>query len=566
MRTQQCVCGDCAEARGHISKVGGEFTEMYALHTITKAAEEAGLYEGDECELDHNHAKSKSCSLVFMCDECGDKHDDLDSAVECCEKWECNFCGYVHGSSFWGGSAMENAAQCCAQSCDDCEAYGWPDFIAEHSCNNGMGLRQQLPWEQRGIVVNAYNPDARDDWKSNWDIQPEQLDVVQAAADYYLLEAMSAGLVGTTDGKGSVVLAGVNVSTTFALIRNEAQAMFDALVAKWDPILQSYTHMACGGELRHHNSVGGAVLNGDRDVAWNGWKLIYEAVGPDALTDAAALFREFGGGSFGGEPWAQACEILHARVTGKIAPRLFLDRIFNAQHNGGVLLNKVNWKGEAQRYVTGKYDWSINELQSRLLPAHGAEPEPDYPMLLAYASPEVRQLFNDCFEFAGHAAKELGLSLSNRRTKPGVGCTQQGEYLKRQQEYAAKQAKFNALPKWAQYVHKAGEYDEVLADYAKYARDEAKQQARMQEKADAGQLPPYLMCHWHDPKDGVPCSCHWQSTYYAKLLRSYKQQQSSMYQKAADFALIAFGYMEVNTYGGVVKQYAPPKVGVLPSW
>lgn len=548
---QQCVCGDCAVDNGHISQIPGSVEEVFILHTITKKAEAAGLYEGDECELDHDHAKSKSCSLMWACEDCGDKFESRSEAEECCEKWECNFCGYEHGSSFWGGSAMENAAQCCAQSCDDCEAYGWPDFLAEHSCNNGMGMRQQLPWEKRGIVVNATQPTARDDWKSEWNLDPENLDVVQAAADYYLLDAMRAGLVGTTDGKGNMVLErldwsgnGVTVkaSTSFRIIMDEAQDMFDALVDKWDPILQSYTHMACGGELRHHNAVGGGVLNSDRDMAWNGWKLIYEAVGPDALTDAAALFREFGGGSFGGEPWAQACEILHARVTGVIKPALFLDRIFNAQHNGGVLLNKVTWKGEVSRYTTGQYDYTINELQSRVLPAHGAEPEPNYPTLLAYASPEVKALFSDCFEFAGHAAKELGLELNKRRVKPTVGHTQQQEYKAQQAAHAAKQAKFNSLPKWLQYMSKADEYDQVLSDYKQYAEDEAKQQARLAEKAKSGTLPAYLKCTYHQPKDGYDhCPCSWTSNYYADLLKSYKQQQAHMYEKAAQYACLEFG-------------------------
>ena len=545
----QCVCGDCAEQFGHITQQEASFTEVFVVTNMTKAQEAAGAYEGDECELDHNHSTSKSCSEHFKCDECGDMHDAISEAEECCPTWSCDFCGshFTGSSSWWGSDGKTNAAECCAYTCDDCGAYGWPDFIAEHTCDTGMGLRKILPWEERGIKVDATDPDGGREWKDVWGLKPEELDVVQAAADYYLLEAMSAGMVGTTDGEGNLVLEkldfsgnGVSVkqSTTFRIIMNEAQAALETLVTEWDPILQSYTHMACGGELRHHQAVGGSVLNSDRDMAWNGWRDIYAAVGPDALVDAASLFREFSGGSFGGDPWANACETLHARVTGKIKPAMFLDRIFNAQHNGGVLLNKVNWKGEAERYTTGQYTWSINELQSRVLPAHGEEPEPDYPTLLAYASPEVRALFADCFEYAGHAAVEMGISLNGRRTKPTVGYTQRGEYAAQLAKSNAKKAAFNNLPKSEQFKVKAAEYDQILTQYASYARAEAKTNARIDAKVAAGT--------W---KVEEGCSCcttsqspeYYKQTYYTQLLESYKQQKQNALDKVAYYQALEAG-------------------------
>ncbi len=531
----QCVCGDCAEQYGHITQQDAVYTGVWVVTNLTRAQEAAGAYEGDECELDHNHSTSKSCSEHYKCDECGDTYDNTGDADECCPSWSCDFCGSTYsgsGSGWYSSDGKTNAAECCAYTCDDCGAYGWPDFQAGHTCNTGMGMRQILPWEARGIKVDATAPDAGREWKEVWGLEPENLDVVQAAADYYLLEAMKAGLVGTTDGKGTIVLDGLMISTTWRIIMREANDMFDTLVAKWDPILQAYTHMACGGELRHHVAVGGAVLDNDRDRAWNGWKMVFEAVGPDALMDAADLFREFSGGSFGGDPWADACEILHARVTGQLKPALFLDRIFNAQHNGGVLLNKVNWQGEAERYTTGQYKYSINELQSRLLPAHGAEPEPDYPTLLAYASSEVRELFSDCFEFAGHAAKEYGKSLGKRVNKPGVGYTQRGEYNAQLAKSNAKKAAIAAMPKSEQYKLKAAEYDTMIASYVVYARDEAKSNARIDAKVAAGTWKP----------EG--CSCcdisqdpsYYKQTYYTGIVESYKASKQMMLDKAEMYA------------------------------
>jgi hypothetical protein len=521
----QCVCGECAEQFGHISPVSSTFTECYIVHTVTKAHEALSTWEGDQCDLDHNHEKSKSCSIHYQCDGCGEIHESDTEAGECCERWECNFCGETFTSGYYG-SGKSHAAECCAQTCDECEAYGWPDFIADHTCNTGMGTRRQLPWEARGIVVNAQQPEGGQEWKDVWGLDPEQHDVVQAAANFYLLEAMSAGLVGTTDGKGNVDRQ-VTTHPSMNVLLDEAKAAFTTLVDIWDPMLQAYTHMACGGELRHHTSVGGAALSSDRDTAWNGWKLIYEAVGPDALTDAADLFNEFGGGSFGGKPWADACLILHARVTDSIPPRVFLDRIFNAQHNGGVLLNKVAWKGEVHRYSTpSKYLWSINELQSTVLPAHGADPEPDYSTLLAYASAAVRELFADFYQVANAAKRDLGLT-GPLAVRPRKGYTATGRYRAQQKQAEAKQAALDAAPKSVQFKAKAEGYDEIIKQYAKYAKREAKQNARYQAKLESGEM--------------AGCGCGvsgcnaFQSTYYQDSLASYQEMQESLYKKAMDW-------------------------------
>lgn len=547
----QCVCGDCAESLGHISPAGGDVTEMYIIHTLTKKHEDGGYYEGDECEIDHNHSASKSCSLVYKCDSCGDSHEDEADANTCCAKWECNFCGWVSSDSYWQ-NAKDAAADCCALTCEECEAYGWPDYISSHTCNTGMGTRQTLPWERRGITVNATKPEGGRDWQQVWGFDPKEYDVVQAAADYYLLEAMKAGLVGTVTSTGSTFSeekqrevplpipdTRIQNHPVFSIVANEAAALFAALVEKWDPILQAYTHMACGGELRHHVAVGGAVLNGDRDTAWNGWKDVFEAVGPDALTDAAELFREFEGGSFGGDPWAQACEILHARIVGKINPALFLDRIFNAQHNGGCLLNKVEWAGDAGRYTTGQYKYTISEMTSRLLPAHGAEPEPDYSTLLAYASTEVRALFADCYKYAGIAALDMGISLSGRPVRPNVGHTQRGAYSAEQKKAAAKKAAFMALPKSKQYEQKAAEYDGTIATYKELAREEIKSNAAIEAAAKDKKK---QKCGCGDPSCNLPGpGFGYASNYYQGLYEAYKKEKQDMLNKAAQYAAYEAG-------------------------
>ena len=525
--SERCTCTDCAVNNGHIEKHEGTYTDAFIVHTPTKAHEAAGEYEGDECSLDHNHEASKSCALVYICDSCGEHHDEENEAVECCITWECNFCGSTFSDSWWG-SPRSAAASCCVMGCDDCGEMGWPDWLEDHSCAGSKGMRRQLPWEARGIVVDARQPvqdkyyeQGTEPWRATWGFDPESLDVVQAAADYYLLEAITAGLVGTTDGKGGVN-GTISSHPAYRIVRNEAQALMNSLVDVWDEVLMNYTHMAVGGELRHHQSVGGEVLSGNRDVAWVGWKQIFEAVGPDSLVDANELFLEFGGGSFGGKPWGDACLILHARLTGKISRQMFLDRIFNHQHNGGNFLNKVTWAGDRRRAKDyyAKDAWSLSDMTHHLLPAHGAEPEPNYPILLAYASPAVRTLFSDAYEMAGHAARDMGVSLSFRSARPLPGRTKaQEKALYNAQQEAKAKAYYEAtkVQKLEQKLEAAKEHVESYKGYhAQMVKDNEAAKAKLNDptwKCNCG----YANC------SAQPIVDTYSENYYAEMVEHYEQ-------------------------------------------
>lgn len=520
----------------NVTQVGGDYTALWIVTNPTKKHEAANLWEGDECELDHDHSASKSCDEQYKCDDCGDVHNYESDAESCCEKHECNFCGWVHSASYWGTTSYEAARACCVTSCDDCGDDGNPDWMQGHNCDNGKGMRRALPWEQRGVKVDARDPDEGSEWKQAWNLEPENHNVVRAAADYYLLEAMKAGLVGTINAE---VETGISAETGLpytivtpnnavanhsivSILRDEATEMFNALVEKWDPILIAYTHMAVGGELRHHNAVGGEVLHSDRNVAWSGWKLIFESVGPDALTDAAELFHEFSGGSFGGKPWADACLILHKRVTEQISRAMFLDRIFNAQHNGGCLLNKVQWAGDKARYAsnyggtTVKGDiMTVEEMTHKVLPAHGATPEPDYSTLLAYASGPVQQLFADFHEYGRRARLDMGMTLSGLPPRPQIGRTQYQQREYDQQQYQAKQAALAAMPKSEKLKASLRSTIKQLKVYETYAENEAVTNARVQAKIEAG-------------KTTCDCGygCSWDnhlSHYYTDMVKYYQQ-------------------------------------------
>lgn len=457
-----CVCTDCAEAYKVIAPYSPGHTEHGYLNS-----------DGCLCEEDHDH---DDCEMSWTCDDCGDAHTSETEAAECCDGYTCNECGATHTEGYWS-SAAEMATSCCAIECSDCYEMYWSSIGHDCEGEEGHGESRVAPWEARGIPTPIDAAIASSDWQEEWGISPKNHNVVQAAADYYLLEAMKAGLVGTTDGHGNVS-RDISSHTSMQVMRNEAEEIFDALVAEWDPILQAYTHMACGGELRHHNAIGGSVLSSeDRDSSWSGWKLIYEAVGPDALQDAATLFLEFSGGSFGGEPWANACKILHARVTGKIGPAMFLDRIFNHQHNGGNFLNKVKWAGDV-RDSRGDKLMSLSDMTVDLLPAHGREPEPDYPKLLAYASPMVRRLFAETWAVARRVVHEIGRSVTDHPARPLPGITKQQQAAALAEAEAKKQAEWEAKLPSEKLEYTLKEYESYLEDY--------KAQAEMANQAQIG--------------------------------------------------------------------------------
>jgi hypothetical protein len=472
MTRSVCTCDDCTIGV-HIEEVEGRFESVWVVTVRDEDTDSPTgyLWEGDECDRDHDHTESDNCAEQYRCESCYSMHDYAEDAESCCKGWMCCECGETFTSNYYG-DPKDTAKECCHYRCETCGFGGWADDHYDHECDNGKGkMRRAMPWEARGIKVDARRPQADEDWRGLWAIQPEEHDVVRSAADYYLLEAISAGLVGTSDGNGNVN-AQVQNSTPVKLVRREADRQINELVNRFDPVFIAYTHMAVGGELRHHNAVGGEVLsNNNRDRAWTGWKLIFDAVGPDALKDAAELFREFTGGGFGGEPWAQAAEILYNRLTNKITPRIFLDRIFNAQHNGGCLLNKVTWKSEridndGGRISDKQYSKviEIREMTDAVLPAHGMAPEPDYVTLLAYCTAPVRVLFSEAWEAAGHGARDVGVALHFRCMKPKKGQT------KREKRYA------KALMEAAKYAQYADNPDALY--YAK-AADKAQANANL---------------------------------------------------------------------------------------
>ena len=239
------------------------------------------------------------------------------------------------------------------------------------------GKTKTVPWKK---VKKKHTDETQ--WKQFWPAAAlsETVNVPQVAAEFYMLEMISAHVgihtpsvaaaselpissdeffellrIEDADVRNRLLaarrerLGGVEIVDKLSDVRRTALVSLAALVEKYEPTFYQYLTLAIGGELRHHVAVG-KVLHEKRHWAWCDWADIIEAHGAKAVLTAAELFREFPKeAGYGGEPWAQAADILASRMEGRLGPdqktndRLFVDRVWTLEHNNGCILNKVPW-------------------------------------------------------------------------------------------------------------------------------------------------------------------------------------------------------------------------------
>lgn len=395
--------------------------------------EEEAVCECPDCMCVHCHEQKPDCE----CDKC----EVCEETVYDCECPACDYCGesydelYGNYCDHCGEHHCENHHNACGCACEECGEM--PDYC---ECGSGFGDSDTPPWERRGIKVETGDQTAH--WTTLFPTLSE-FDPIQTAADFYLLETVMndvpfsgnrpqpvsawvsnpevdqriAAILELTDDqlafwvkKRDKVVKPSKVAEAIA----EAKALFPDLVEHADSHLVPYFHMAIGGELRHHRAIGHRILSSSRDYAWCGWMTIYEKVGNGVYHDAAELFREFGGGSYGGENWAVPSEIFYSRLEGEFCPKgdpdsltnkhIFVDRAWTLQHNGGCFLNKVMW---AQK--PGNTIGNINNMQT-LLNAHAADPT-DYQTLVGAASDEVKRIFQSYWAGSVKELKAAGYEL-----------------------------------------------------------------------------------------------------------------------------------------------------------
>ena len=377
-----------------------------------------------------------STEEVELCGECDQPTADCACCGDCekavceccgtCGQYPCDCCEDCHHPNDY----CECCGDCGCYPCecdDECEC-GECEACGE---NGKMGTSSKPGWVSRGHNVSNVVYD--DNWQETWpEIDAKNFDPVVEAANFYLLEAITGGVPNgipdrpisahrsNTAKRDKELLIQLGVTSAaerakrikardaaiedrkandpdfaLAVMLAEAEDMFEAVVEKADATLVGYFHMACAGEARHHRAIGGTVLAGGRSRtgAWIGWRKIYEAVGPESVKDLANLLAEITGGTYGGARWEEAANILYGRITGELGPteainkRLFVDRAWTLQHNGGIFLNKINWR------ISNRKGWDLGAVQTKVLEAHASNP-PNWKMLCSVADVKVVEMFH----------------------------------------------------------------------------------------------------------------------------------------------------------------------------
>lgn len=356
----------------------------------------------DICNGDAQYSTQYTCSYcgqVFagccwafddwdLCDNC---HSDQ---ISCCEG--CGETYHIKTNGMWCDYGQHYV-------CDACWSLGDHGFCPPHAeqyeqdddydpdeddssgppCSS-FGGRTTLPWVDRAEDVDWGEGPIGNQWREAWGFDVKEIIPAVAAADFYLCQGMANGALAR--------------DRDLEFFVNAARDRIDTIVAQCDPVFMRYADMAIGGELRYHRLFGQYTPYGkDRERHWTGWRVLRDRLGPAALIDAADLFDDFLKENgiktgYGGPKWADCARTLHARVTNQISPETFVDRVFSLQHNGGSLLNKLEWGGNVGLPSKRHLMRCVSRLQSVIGPAH-SENLPCWDELAACATPEVRILW-----------------------------------------------------------------------------------------------------------------------------------------------------------------------------
>lgn len=324
-----------------------------------------------------------------------------DPKCGCCIEGHCHGCGQppnsTHTPKAWGGKCW---------CCGECEH--WP-CTCEVPDERGRVFRNTSPWEDRGRPIGMIETDGPyETWTEAWPAleHNEAIDVCRAAADFYLLDALRCGVLNREHDCDQSPCQHINlwnVDEGVAGVKRMAQFQYEDQVKFLDTLFCQYVDMACGGELRHHPAVGSRTISGNRRSAWAGWREVRRILGSQALLDMADLFYDWGregSTGYGGPLWAKAAEMLHDRLTGKITPDQWVDRVFSLVHNGGVFLNKLGWG------TLNKKGWNLSFLQSKILPAHASD---QFNLLLGVATPSTVKLWDEYWLAANKARVRAGV-------------------------------------------------------------------------------------------------------------------------------------------------------------
>lgn len=284
------------------------------------------------------------------------------------------------------------------------------------------GCTTTTPWLRISVDPDLeYGPN---EWSSIYaGLTPHKLDPMQSAADFYLLfgivndsfckpttrrtipsedivaASLLLGLSAQDFEERNALLKDSHNARRLHQLKRDAETMFNDVVLRADDQFVPYVSLACGGEIRHHQSIGNISLSSDRRTAWCQWPDIVKEYGTSAYTTMAMMFREFDSDGFGGEKWAVAAELIRDRLEGKLGTtaflnkQMFVDRIFTLQHNGGCFLNKLSWLN-ARYQRPAPYSGGTLSMPATVLNFQSSNP-PDIVGMFQFASNPVQTLVKE---------------------------------------------------------------------------------------------------------------------------------------------------------------------------
>lgn len=225
-----------------------------------------------------------------------------------------------------------------------------------------------------------------------------------------------ATLIAQYDKWKDILAPNVPLNSSLRNMQAEAHEILNAGTDVLAQTLREYMHYAAVSELSYHHRFAYA-FDGDVGVvaASAGWyDFIQHTSGGIAARSASALFRDktkggkkAWGSSYGGQPWAQATDVLGYFEDGKMGKKpfnakLFCDRMFALQHNTGSILNKVTWSHKGRGFASG---YNVGSMQY-LLDAHHNS---DWYKLEKVASVEVSQMLQTYWTITNREFVRAGL-------------------------------------------------------------------------------------------------------------------------------------------------------------
>lgn len=293
---------------------------------------------------------------------------------------------------------------------------------------NSLEDLSEALFKKHGIEISDAKDYSADDnpylWKDAWSLSPQIHDPIEMAASFYTLQWLKLQLeplvssVWNDHSEEVIKNAGKRLNlndeqiatrivdgekkhrdsvTPEYKLHRDVTRYLDIWCEDNEFWISRFIAMVCGGELRHHNDCKGEnALSYVKTTAWLLWLGYQEIVGVEPSWEKALeMFKsddwETG---YGGDNWAAGIELLMKwneyllSKDNRANSRIFIDRVFNLEHNGGSYFSKLE-----DFWAKNEHGLSIDDLSLKILPMHSGD-DPDIDGLAYHSNENVKQFMH----------------------------------------------------------------------------------------------------------------------------------------------------------------------------